>query len=145
MTERPFNHKQVQLIEGENAMYVSGRLMTPERYSPDDLFMALSAARDALARNIDDFYNKTRAMHPSMAVQRPSYSVMALGQDTSRSPILSEHGRKYGTGLYTDQDEIATRLHPYWDAVRKATLLPEIRLFHRGNHSLLIRDIPYES
>ncbi|MCA9336240.1 hypothetical protein KC955_00015 [Candidatus Saccharibacteria bacterium] len=146
MTERPsdHNHRSVQLFEGSNVVYVDEQIMTPEQYSPLDLYMTLSATRDMLARHMDDFYNRTRRNHPGAHVERPSYTVMALGVDTKRSPVLSEQGRKYGTGLYTSQDEIALRLYPYWDAVRSVPLLPEIRLFHAGRHSLLVRDTPYE-
>lgn len=122
--------------------------MTPDKYTPADVAEILTLGRSAIAGHITEFYEITREQNPGAEVVRPSIAMMSFGQDTSENPVLSDFGRRRGTGWYTTPDQVHARLHPYWRAVEESLFIPEVRLMQSPKKApaniMFIRDAPYE-
>ena len=131
-----------------NAMLVRGNLMTPDRFTPADVAEILELGRFAITQHITGFYEITCEQNPGAEVVRPSIAMMNFGQDTSANPVLSDLGRRLGTGWYTTPDQVHTRLYPYWRAVEKSAFIPEVRLMQppkkAPSNVMFVRDAPYE-
>ena len=134
------NH--VNIAIRQNYLLVGGEMLRMENTSPDELTQILKLGNVTIRRGIMEFYEKTLAANPDAHVVHPSINVMNLGRDMKRSPVLTQIGRDKGTGLYSDEFQVAGRIRPYWRAIAHAAFIPEVRLWNNSTFGLLLRDEP---
>jgi len=101
------------------------------KISPEDLESVLIPARRPILRVIEDYYERNQQNNPGLHIVRPSIWTTQLAstkQAEGRSNrVFTELGYRNG-GVHTLRDELQPDFHEYWDAVRNAGFMPEVRL-----------------
>lgn len=123
---------------------VNGRELHIDDTSPEELEHVLTIGRDLIESTVHTYLEKMRKRSTTpRKLQFPSINALELGQHSTEVPVLVD--RKIGTGLHTDVAEISPRILPYWQAVGRAALIPEIRFWAgEDTYDLLVRTEPYE-
>lgn len=98
--------------------------------SSEKLTTILLLGRRSILQGIEDFYEQQARKHTRAFITRPSVWTVQLGTtrqtDGRNSKVFTEQGYENG-GILSSIDEIKPKFHPYWNAVREAGFLPEVR------------------
>jgi len=101
------------------------------KISPEDLESILVPARRPILRVIEDYYEQTQLNNPDLHIVRPSIWTAHLAStkqsEGQSNRVFTELGYRNG-GVHTLRDELQPDFHGYWDAVRNAGFMPEVRL-----------------
>ncbi len=122
---------------------VNGRELHINDTSPHELEHVLIIGREPIKDAVHAYLEKMKKRSTApRKLQLPSINALELGRHTTETPVLVD--RKIGTGLHTNVAEISPRILPYWQAVGRAALIPEIRFWAgEDTYDLLVRTEPY--
>lgn len=98
--------------------------------SAEQLGSVLLLGRRAILQGIEEFYDQQIEKHPDSTIVRTPVWTAQLGtaaQTSGRhSQVFTDVGYANG-GVNTSIDEIKHEFHDYWNAVREAGFIPEVR------------------
>jgi len=99
--------------------------------SPEDLESVLVPARRPMLRVIEEYYERNQQNNPGLHIVRPSIWTTQLSttkqSEGQPNRVFTEAGYRNG-GVHTLRDELQPDFHGYWEAVRNAGFMPEVRL-----------------
>lgn len=117
------------LVQGSELRANVLRSSKSERQTVDanELQIILRLGRTSLLEGIEDFYESTRLKNPTHTVSRPSIWTAYLGSSSQEQTIFTDKGQRNNTGVMLHDSEIQIGFQDYWNAVRGAGFVPEVR------------------